>query len=148
MTPNREQWRAADDTRVVLCRDDGGGRCRGVSHDKLAGPIVPLTERDRDWQPSVGSCWGGVKSSSTGDSNEKPPANPIEQRCPACDGTGFPAARRPRSRAAECIRRRARNARQGTNTKGGQLRPRMCPYTINEKLKLTAGAVASLVIVG
>jgi hypothetical protein len=40
-------------------------------------------------------------------------ANPTEQRCPACDGTGVLAAIQPSSRTAECIRRRARNAVAG-----------------------------------
>jgi len=26
---------------------------------------------------------------------KKPPANPTEQKCPACDDTGFPAAKQP-----------------------------------------------------
>ena len=38
--------------------------------------------------------------------------------------------------------------RQGPDLRGRQLRPRMRPTTTKEKLRITAGAAASLVIVG
>ena len=43
-------------------------------------------------------------------SNAKAPANPTEQECPACNGTGYPVVTQPVYRGAKSILRRARSA--------------------------------------
>jgi len=62
---------------------------------KLPRAAHPAVQRGpSDWQPPVGHRWATSKFNGKF-RMKKPLANPTEQRCANCDGTGFPTVRQP-----------------------------------------------------
>jgi DnaJ-class molecular chaperone len=75
---------------------------------------------DREIGPDIRR---GVKVQNGTFRMKKPIANPTEQRCPACDGTGFPTAGQPVLAGRRIYPPPCKECGgKGANTRGGRLK--------------------------